>query len=148
MFTMQKKAIGAAALIAAVLIIILFFTLLNGGNTTKTTSITSTIWIQTSTATYAPSEEIANVSSVDPNATTGSFYCNTSADCIIVHTTSCFNNLASQQACISKTSSGQYASYYSNFISSGSIICPQYIINAYASCSCINNGCSLVYRTG
>ena len=128
---MQKKAIGAVALIV-VLAIVLSFTFLNNGSVVKTTASTSTILVNASARTYAPSEEIANVSAVYPNATTSTFYCNTSADCIIVHTTSCFNNLASQQACISKTDSNQYATYYNNFLSRSPVACPQFIINAYA----------------
>ena len=96
MFIMQKKAIGAAALIVVVLIIILSFALLNGGNTTMTTSSTSTIRAQTSTATYVPSEEIANVSAVYPNATQSTFYCNTSADCDLrLYPQGCVNNFCS-----------------------------------------------------
>jgi hypothetical protein len=144
---MQKKAIWAAALMA-VLAIVLFFAFLNNSSVVKTTSSTSTIAINASMRTYAPAEEIGNVSAVYPNATTSMFSCDTSTDCMLVRTSSCFNNLASQQACINEASYNQYESYYHDYLGSRPTICPQYLIYANASCSCISNGCSLVYKTG
>ena len=115
-----------------------------GAGTTSTTTIGARTNI-TDASTYAPAVEISEIAPVYTNATLDLFSCNTSEDCAIVRTQHCFNNLASQQACISRTYSDSYESYYSSYRAKGSIICAMYFIDANASCACISHGCSLVY---
>src|SRR5271166_4490383 len=57
----------------------------------------TTINYTTNTTTYGSSNELTNVQQVEPNANASIFYCTTSSECIIVHTSLCFNNLPSQQ---------------------------------------------------
>ncbi|MGA2800528.1 MAG: hypothetical protein ABSE71_04340 [Candidatus Micrarchaeaceae archaeon] len=112
---------------------------------------TTTINAQNSTGerVYAPAYEFGNLSAVDPSATIGMFSCNENSDCTLVHTTSCFNNIPQQQACINRNYSSSYAAYYNAFIHSGPpMACPDFLMAGSASCACISNGCSLVYSTG
>jgi hypothetical protein len=111
---------------------------------------TTTISTQNATQeqVYSPSYELGNVSAVDPSATIGIFSCNSAAECIDVHTASCFNNIPQQQACINENYSSSYLSNYSAFLRNGPPqACPQFFMAGSASCACINNGCSLIYST-
>ncbi len=150
---------GPGVVLAALAIIValvalggIYLIIGSGGAATTTSTTTTTINISTNTTgtrTYGPSAEISEVALVYPNATLDSFSCIASDDCVVVRTQHCFNNLASQQACIDKEASGLYESYYESFQSNASMMaCPQYLVLADASCGCVNRGCSLVYSPG
>ena len=96
---------------------------------------------------FAPPQELGNLTSVYPNATLDTFYCSSDNDCVDVHTQNCFNNLASQQVCINKGYYDLYNVAYNKFLDRGMVACPQFFVLANASCACINQGCSLVYKT-
>ena len=66
----------------------------------------------TNERTYGPWQEFPNMSIADPNITTYYFACNASSDCVPVRTQKCFNNLASQEACISANYSRDYYRAY------------------------------------
>ena len=94
---------------------------------------------------FEPAFELPNVSNVDPNVSLSSFYCGSAADCQVIHTTSCFNNNANQQACIGSSAAQNYSAAYQNYLESHGSICAQYLVEANVSCACIHNGCSLTY---
>src|ERR1700733_12218517 len=80
---------------------------ISGANTTANTTsiaIVSIVTINSSAQVYGPSTELPNISPVDSNASVGTFYCNASSDCAVVHTRKCFNNQPYQQACINQGS--------------------------------------------
>ena len=112
-----------------------------GTNTASTSTINSTA----NGSVYTPQQELVNVQKVDPNANISTFYCTTSSQCTIVHTSACFNNEPSQQACINQNYENSYSNYFNQF-RNVSQPCPQFILAGTASCSCINNGCSLVFQ--
>ncbi|MDE1762007.1 MAG: hypothetical protein KGH78_02330 [Candidatus Micrarchaeota archaeon] len=92
-----------------------------------------------------PSQAIQNISKFDSAINLSSFYCGSASDCVVVHTSACFNNLASQQACISNSSYASYRQKYADYVATAGIICPQYLVSATASCACIHNACTLQY---
>jgi hypothetical protein len=96
--------------------------------------------------TYGPQEEIYNVTYVDPKATDSIFACSSDSDCVDVHTQHCFNNAAFQQACINQNDSAAYEAAYKNFSTYNGPVCPYFVLKNNVSCSCIENGCSLVYQ--
>lgn len=139
---MQNNRIKVAAAILFVVVVLVCYVLLRGSAGRAPAGTTSIVAAKI----YAPSDEIFNLTLVYPNATLSTFSCNYNSDCVGVHTKPCFNNLASQQACISKTYADTYESYYRKFLTNDSIACPMYFVVNNASCACINHGCSLVYR--
>ena len=148
---MVKNRIETILIILFILIVFTYSILLNRssnttGSSTSTMSSTTTVM---GAQVYGPTSEIQNISLVYPNANSTTFSCSRNNDCINVHTQYCFNNLASQQACINRNYSDTYNSYYNRFLSKSAVVCLAVIVHASAICTCINQGCSLVYnRTG
>jgi hypothetical protein len=97
---------------------------------------------------FAPPQEIKNISEIYAQASLSIFACNYSSECAIVRTSACFNNLASQQACINSSYANAYESSYEQYYSSRRVVCPQFFVLAEASCSCLSNLCNLVYKSG
>lgn len=89
-----------------------------------------------------------NLENADQKITTDDFYCTTSSDCVLVHTTACFNNMPSQQACISRNYSATYNASYNTYRSSSGFACAQYYVAGNASCGCVSNQCTLIYTSG
>lgn len=100
----------------------------------------------TSSRTISPN--LTAISNVDPQANQSIFACSSSSDCAVVHTALCFNNAATQQACISSAYAASYQQAYQNFTSANATVCSQYYVQANVSCACISSECSMVYTQG
>jgi hypothetical protein len=126
-----------AIIIFAIAIGIYLFSIKPGNNSTTIQQNVSPIQL------YGPGVEISNVSNIYP-VNSSTFYCNDASNCVIIHTAQCFNNLPSQQACINGSDYGAYESAYQNYTRNGTA-CPEFILAGQASCTCINNGCTLEF---
>lgn len=119
------------------------------GTATRSPANYTTVPVPMNASVYTAQQELPNMSIYDPNLTLSSFYCSTSNQCALVHTSDCFNNAPSQQACIGASYSNQYNSSFGNYWSTkGATMCPEFYMLGNASCACIDNGCSLIYQRG
>ena len=126
-----------------------YTTIPSTGTTTVQPSLnTTTILPPPPLQTYGPANELQEIKQVDPNATISMFSCTSDANCTLVQTSACFNNLPSQQACINSSYNDSYNASYDNYLNStNSTVCPQFYLAGTASCMCISNGCTMSYNS-
>ncbi len=73
------------------------------------------------------------------------YACTSSADCVLVPTSYCDNNLPSQFACINGNYADAYLALYNSEKMHRAPICPMFMLQGHISCECINSYCTLVY---